>query len=319
MTTAGKGGVSSPKNGWGEGRQLWPMGAVTRRTGIGEHTLRAWERRFGFPTPHRLESGHRRYPASQVQQLMLIAKALDFGYRAGDVVPMPPAELRELLRGAGIYEKVVVSGDGGSGNSVAEVLEACRRLDREALSGILRRDASVLGSARFLRERVAPLLEEIGETWARGELEIRHEHFFSEVLEDQLRSLRAPLQASAGGRPVVVASLPNELHSLGLQIAALNIAASGRTVHILGPNLPAEEIVSAAGTLGAIAVGISVSLYADPADVLEQVAAIRSGLPDHVELWLGGAGAAGFDDLPAGSLAVPTLDDLDAALARLAG
>jgi len=25
--------------------QLWPMGAVTRRTGIGEHTLRAWERR----------------------------------------------------------------------------------------------------------------------------------------------------------------------------------------------------------------------------------------------------------------------------------
>ena len=36
--------------------QLWPMGAVARRTGIGEHTLRAWERRFGFPAPHRLES-----------------------------------------------------------------------------------------------------------------------------------------------------------------------------------------------------------------------------------------------------------------------
>lgn len=318
MTTAGKGGVSSPHNGWGESRQLWPMGAVTRRTGIGEHTLRAWERRFGFPTPHRLESGHRRYPAEQVQQLMLIAKALDFGYRAGDVVPMPPAELRELLREAGIYEKAVVSGDGGSGSSAAEVFEACRRLDREALTGILRRDASVLGTARFLRERVAPLLEEIGDSWAQGELEIRHEHFFSEVLEDQLRSLRVPLQASAGGRPVVVASLPNELHSLGLQIAALNIAASGRTVHILGPNLPAEEIVSAAGTLGAIAVGLSISLYADPANVQEQAEAIRSGLPDHVELWLGGAGAAVFNDLPAGMVGVPTLDDLDAALARLA-
>jgi hypothetical protein len=37
-----------------------------------------------------------------------------------------------------------------------------------------------------------------------------------------------------------------------------------------------------------------------------------------VELWLGGAGAAAFNDLPAGMVAVPSLDDLDAALARLA-
>jgi len=40
--------------------EMWPMGAVTKRTGITEHTLRAWERRFDFPKPVRLVSGHRR-------------------------------------------------------------------------------------------------------------------------------------------------------------------------------------------------------------------------------------------------------------------
>ena len=74
-------------------RQLWPMGAVTRRTGISEHTLRAWERRFGFPTPVRLASGHRRYSSEQVRHLLMIAKALEAGHRAGDIVPM---ELRDL-------------------------------------------------------------------------------------------------------------------------------------------------------------------------------------------------------------------------------
>ena len=37
----------------------------------------------------RLPSGHRRYTAAQVRQLLLIGELLRFGYRAGDVVPQP--------------------------------------------------------------------------------------------------------------------------------------------------------------------------------------------------------------------------------------
>ena len=83
-----KPGRRDSKTAADEDPQLWPMGAVTRRTGIGEHTLRAWERKFGFPSPVRLESGHRRYPVEQVQRLLLIDTALNAGYRAGDVVPL---------------------------------------------------------------------------------------------------------------------------------------------------------------------------------------------------------------------------------------
>jgi predicted DNA-binding transcriptional regulator AlpA len=60
----------------GDSDDLWPMGAVTRRLGISEHTLRAWERSFGFPKPVRLPSGHRRYTSDQVRQLQLINRVL---------------------------------------------------------------------------------------------------------------------------------------------------------------------------------------------------------------------------------------------------
>lgn len=296
-------------------RQLWPMGAVTRRTGIGEHTLRAWERRFGFPTPLRLASGHRRYSGDQVQHLILIARALESGYRAGDIVPLSRNDIEQLLHSAQAnrYGSTIQ----GAEDVIELAFDACKRFDRESLAALLHSEASVLGLPTFLRERVSPLLDAIGEAWGRGEFEIRHEHFFSEVLEDELRRLRAPLQSAATGRPVVVASLPNELHGLGLHIAALAVVAAGRSVRVLGPHLPVEEILAASQALDASAIGLSVSIFAEPEGTVREIAALREGLPDSVALWVGGAGSRALKNLPSGVEIIPTLDDLDSALTRL--
>jgi len=302
--------------GAGESDQrMWPMGAVTRRTGLGEHTLRAWERRFGFPTPHRLASGHRRYSAAQVRHLLLIARALKLGHRAGDVVPLPSGELEDLLRDTGVVEGLTPAGD--SDKAIVDVIDACRKFDRDAIVGMLRRDATALGMSRFLRERVGPLLEEIGEAWSRGGIEIRHEHFFSEVLEDELRFFRTPLEVSAVGPPVVLATLPNEIHGLGLQIAALEITARGRAVRVLGPQLPPDEIVAAALALEAAAVGISVSLFSSAEETVRNLGIIRSDLPKSVELWLGGSGTSLLATVPDGVRVLPTLDELDHAVKGL--
>ena len=296
-------------------QQLWPMGAVTRRTGIGEHTLRAWERRFGFPKPVRLASGHRRFSGDQVQHLLLIAKALESGYRAGDIVPLPLSELEQLLQSSGVFDRT--SSAGNAENVIHLAFDACKRFDRESLAALLHGEAAVLGLPRFLRERVAPLLDEVGDAWGRGEIEIRHEHFFSEVLEDELRRLRAPLETAAKGRPVVIASLPNELHGLGLQIAALAIVTAGRGVRVLGPHLPVEEIVQAAKSLDASAVGLSVSIFAEPEETAREIKALREGLPAKIAVWIGGAGSTTQGNLPDGIEITATLDDLDRVLMKL--
>jgi DNA-binding transcriptional MerR regulator/methylmalonyl-CoA mutase cobalamin-binding subunit len=296
--------------------QLLPMGAVRRRTGIGEHTLRAWERRFGFPTPVRLPSGHRRYTADQVRRLLLVAEALRRGFRAGDVVPAAPERLEELLREAGHTEQAIRQPGPGW---LEEVKNAGRELDRPRLQAMLHRAAATLGIGGFLRERVQPLLIEVGMAWARGELEIRHEHFISEVVEGVLRELRAPLEPGASGRPVVLASLPGERHGLGLQVAALAIAAAGRPVVLLGPELPVADIVQAAATVDAAAVGLSITASTAAEGTLDELSDLRRQLPARTRLWLGGSGVGLLEELPAHAEPVPSLDDLDRALRRLAG
>ena len=46
------------------------IGALAERTGVAVHTLRAWETRFGFPEPRRLDNGHRRYAERDVAQVL---------------------------------------------------------------------------------------------------------------------------------------------------------------------------------------------------------------------------------------------------------
>jgi MerR family transcriptional regulator, light-induced transcriptional regulator len=50
------------------------IGDVVAATGVGEATLRAWERRFGFPAPRREPSGHRRYSPEEVERIRAVVR-----------------------------------------------------------------------------------------------------------------------------------------------------------------------------------------------------------------------------------------------------
>jgi DICT domain-containing protein len=55
------------------------IGDVVRATGIGEATLRAWERRYGFPQPQREPSGHRRYPPEEIERILRVVAERERG------------------------------------------------------------------------------------------------------------------------------------------------------------------------------------------------------------------------------------------------
>lgn len=55
------------------------IGDVVRATGLSEATLRAWERRYDFPQPRREPSGHRRYPAEEVERILRVAAERERG------------------------------------------------------------------------------------------------------------------------------------------------------------------------------------------------------------------------------------------------
>lgn len=67
-------------------RTTLSIGDLARATGVGEATLRAWERRYGFPTPRREPSGHRRYDPGDVERVRRVLDERDRGFALGAAI-----------------------------------------------------------------------------------------------------------------------------------------------------------------------------------------------------------------------------------------
>ena len=301
-------------------RAAWlSIGALSRATGIAIETLRTWESRYGFPVPERKPSGHRVYTLAAVPRLRRVAQALALGHRAGQVVAASEAALGQLLTASPAMPAALVPPAAAPADAAAAtlpLLELVAHFEAERLRQALVADWARLGPVEFLETRVAPLLRAVGDAWTRGELEIRHEHFLAERVGDLLGSLRLPFEEQASGPLVVYATLPGELHGLGLQMSALVLAAAGCRTLYLGTDVPVAQIAPLVRDLSARAVAISVSRATRGQGSTTLLRRLRESMPRRVRIVVGGEGAPAATK--AGIEVVTSLRGLDAWGRRLA-
>ena len=267
------------------------IGALARATGIPIDTLRTWERRYGYPVPERKPSGHRVYPVSSVSRLRRVAAALASGHRAGEVVPASEADLVQLVHTSSVGSDGAGHSRPGEATEIRDLLQAVERFDGERLTRMLRAEWGRLGPLAFVSTLVSPLLRAVGEAWAEGRLEVRHEHFAAERIGDLLRTFRLPFEERARGPLVVFGTLPGESHGLGLQMAALVIATVGCRVCYLGTDVPLDQFAALGKDLGARAVAVSVASASRGARAAAHVRRLRALLPPRVVMLVGGEGA----------------------------
>ncbi len=286
---------------------------VSRMTAIEPDTLRMWERRYGFPKPERRKGGSRVYAPSDVEALLLIRRALASGYRPGEVVGRSVEELHRLFdAGARTTPEAA-----GSGPTVDAALHALANDDVVALRAALRRAADILEPRKFVTDFAHPASVRVGELWAAGAIDVRHEHVFTASLSSQLNLLLSRFEDVARRHTVLLTSLPGESHSLGLEMIAVVLASSHVTPRILGIDTPPAQIVAAVRAYGCDAVGLGIMPPVDVKKVSAQIEWMLTELPRRVPVWAGGAGASQLDLELDGLVIVPDWPALDAAIGRL--
>lgn len=257
---------------------LLSIGDICSETGLSADVVRVWERRYGFPVPLRLPSGHRRYLRSDLHRLRLMAEAVAQGHRPSVVVRAGEAALKRLL---------VTREHSG----VDALFEAVQAMDTDQLRRLLKESITELGWKPFLQQVVALLLERVGMAWAEGSIGIHHEHLVTEVLEDLLRELRLECQPLPGRGCVLLCTLPGERHRLGLLMAALAYAAQGVRTELLGVDLPVASIAQAARTLKVDRVAVSLSIQSSGETTRKLLVDLKERLPVGCRLLIGGQGA----------------------------
>lgn len=289
------------------GEATYSLGAVSRLTGLSEHVLRAWERRNGAVRPLRTPGGTRRYRESDVARLRLLRRAVDAGHVIRELAGLSDAELARRIR--------LASAEAAQ-PALAPILAAVEAFDAERVERLVGMQLAALGASRFVRQVAAPLLVEVGERWHAGRLPIACERLTSTTLRHLLAGCLRHTFASLHAPRVVFTTLPGEPHDLGTLMAAVVAVDAGGHPVFLGGDLPVEEVSRASNSLGAAAVAIGVCLQGRN-ELAEGITALRTALPQSVEIWIGGP-AAGTLSLPAGASRIDDLDDLERKIALLA-
>ena len=321
---------------------LWSIAAVERDTGLSKDTLRVWERRYGFPQPARDAAGDRVYSPEQVDRLHTIRRLLDAGHRPGRVVALAPAALQALAEAAPLSAVRALAANGRAagravqGNGQGLLLAAAPNADPHSnalvqsylaliachdvhqLRRALAQDALRLGLVAFVTQLVAPLNVAVGEAWIQGRFRVFEEHLYTECMTGVLRPAIASIAPPQGrGAPrVLLTTIPQEPHALGLLMVEALLALEGCHCLSLGTQTPLGDIVHAAQVHDADVVALSFTAVLAAPAVLAALRDLRRQLPARTALWAGGGCPALYQRPLEGVLALSDIGALPAEVAR---
>ncbi|UCH47959.1 MAG: MerR family transcriptional regulator [Betaproteobacteria bacterium] len=263
---------------------LFNISAVERETGLSKDTLRVWERRYDFPHPVRDDNGDRAYTTGQIAKLRLIKRLLDQGHRPGKIIGLDDEHLERLV--------TEPAGDQPPRQDIAVYIRLVRSHQALELRRHLSQAMARQGLQKFVVDTVAPLTRAVGEAWMRGEIAVFEEHLYTELMEGLLRNAITALQPQGNAPRVLLTSLPNEPHNLGLLMVEAMLTVENALCIPLGTETPVTEIAQAAQAHRVDMVALSFSSAYPESKAIDALRELRSLLPDSTLLCAGGAGIA---------------------------
>ena len=216
------------------GRPLLRIGELSRRVGVTDHALRAWESRYGLLQPVRSAGGFRLYSAADEGRIRQMQAHLAEGLSAAEAA-------RTVLRedGSASTEPVLAAGPDFAAATVSELAAALRQaldaFDEPSAQAVLDRLVSDLSLTAVLRDVVLPYLAELGERWERGAASIAQEHFATNIVRGRLAGLARGWGGGHGPR-AVLACPPGEQHDMALMVFGIVLNRNGWSVNYFGAN-----------------------------------------------------------------------------------
>jgi MerR family transcriptional regulator, light-induced transcriptional regulator len=225
---------------------LYNIGVVTRLTGISIATLRAWERRYGFPRSTRTIGGHRLYSNRDVERLRWVKGQIEQGMQTAQAVkallyqeaqaPLPVEYLDTVPDTE--REKTSVS-------MICEsVTKALLRHDTDQADLILAEALPVLHPEVLILDVIGPAMVAIGDAWHSRKISVASEHLATHYLRQRLLMWMVSGPPPASTRPIVLACAPNELHEGSLLMLGALLRRRRWPVIYLGQMVPLPDLAA---------------------------------------------------------------------------
>jgi DNA-binding transcriptional MerR regulator len=223
------------------------IGELSRRVGVSEYVLRAWESRYGLLRPVRSAGGYRLYSPDDQTRVARMKMHLSDGLAAAQAAA---AAIADEEPGAATGEVLAPAPRAELADCAADLLLALDTLDEAGAQFVLDRLLTDFTVETVIRDVVMPYLGQVGQRWSQATVSIAQEHFASNVLRGRLASL-ARGWGTGHGPYALLACPPGEEHDLPLLAFGIILNRNGWRIGYLGVNTPIPELIAAASQVQA--------------------------------------------------------------------
>ena len=179
-------------------RPLLRIGELSRRLGVSDYVLRAWENRYGLLQPVRSSGGFRLYSEEDERRIRQMQAYLADGLSAAEAARA--ALSADASTPPGLPARPPLAAPAGEG-APAALRQALDAFDEPAAQAVLDRTLADLSVPAVLRDVVLPYLADLGERWQRGTASVAMEHFASNLIRGRERGWPAAGGAGTARRP----------------------------------------------------------------------------------------------------------------------
>lgn len=232
---------------------LYNLKTVINETGLAAATLRAWERRYGLPSPSRSSGGQRLYSGRDIEMLRWLAARLAEGARIRQAVDQwreLEAAGRDPLAGQ-TFAAENLSGDVQPAGltSLEDLrhrwLDACKGFNEAAAEKILQQAFAVHPLEMVCIHILQAGLRQIGWDWYEGRVSVQQEHFTSALSIRHLEARFSSTPLPTRPETVLVGCPTGEWHTFSPLLMVLLLRRRGLRVFYLGADLPARHLTDA--------------------------------------------------------------------------
>ena len=216
----------------------YTVAAVARRLGVAPATLRTWDRRYGLgPTTHNAGE-HRKYSEADLNKLTVMRRLIVAGMTPADAAAKACA-----YNGKVSVAKVCAPIENGA-DIVKKLLVAAKSFDQATIQNEIRLQLNKNGVTQTWEDLLVPVLVEVGAHWASTGGGIEVEHLLSEIIMITLNEHTSEQKNKNKNkcRPVILACVGEESHSLAIKALAAALAEAGIPTTFLGARTPQEAL-----------------------------------------------------------------------------
>lgn len=234
---------------------------ASKISGVGIHTIRAWEKRYKAVVPKRNPNGRREFSETDLERLVLLSELCTLGHSIGQIANYSTEDLKELLEKLGklnpsVHPQTINSLDRkmvDTKDSLQSLMLALRVYKLDVISHEIEKLKLLLNPREMAIEILDPLLYEVGRALANKSLSLSQEHALSSILKFHVgHSLyRLNEGKSKRSKTVVLATPEGEYNEFLILQSALLCSHYGHKFYYLGTNLPAQSLIDAMSSVGA--------------------------------------------------------------------